>query len=207
MKFKAYDILSTLIPGFLMLFLFLYISEIKYEKDFTILYTAVAFLLGYIVHTLSSWLENAYFFSWGGRPSDRLLDGGKMWRVQCYNWSEIKEELKKETRNANASNDELFKIAMRHVNNAKAGRVQDFFNEYTFVRSLLTCLLIATPAILVVRYDFLPCYLLVPLLIIIWLRAKERAYYYVLEVLNAYSVLRWNDAHGKQTPPGKEEDD
>ena len=61
MSFKPYDILSALIPGFLMLLALLNILGVSYHKDLVIAYTAIAFLIGFIINTLSSWLEDFYF--------------------------------------------------------------------------------------------------------------------------------------------------
>lgn len=56
MNFKAYDILSSLVPGFLVLLAGMQLFEISFNKDNIIPYTAEAFLLGYVINTLSSWL-------------------------------------------------------------------------------------------------------------------------------------------------------
>jgi hypothetical protein len=61
MKFKEYDILSSLIPGFIVLFVGINFLKIEYNKDIIIPYTAIAFFMGFIVNSLSSWLENIYY--------------------------------------------------------------------------------------------------------------------------------------------------
>ena len=52
MSFKPYDILSALIPGFLMLLALMNFLGVSYDIDLVIAYTAIAFLIGFIVNTL-----------------------------------------------------------------------------------------------------------------------------------------------------------
>ena len=82
MNFKAYDILSSLIPGFIMLIVLIPFLGLEYNKDYVIGYTAIAFLLGYVLNTLGSWLEDLYYLTWGGKPSDKLLDGKSIWKIK-----------------------------------------------------------------------------------------------------------------------------
>ena len=49
MNFKAYDILSSLVPGFIVLMVLLNFVNIEYNKDWLIPYTAFAFLLGFVI--------------------------------------------------------------------------------------------------------------------------------------------------------------
>lgn len=187
MNFKLYDILSSLIPGFLILIITLYIIDIKFDKDLVVPYTAVAFLIGYLVNTISSWAEDIYYFSWKGKPSNRLLKGKGIWKVKFYQHTEIVELLKKETNNQHPSNDELFNIAMRFANGTKDTRVDDFNSSYAFSRSLLTCVLISFVLLGYKEYDNWEFYLIsFPILFVFWLRCKQRAYYYAKEVLNVY---------------------
>src|ERR1700754_2942784 len=119
MNFKAYDILSSLIPGFLLLLILLTALKIGYDKDLIIAYTAIAFLLGYLINTVSSWMEDVYFFTWGGKPSNNLLSGKGTWKVKFYHSEQARNLLKSETTNPEPTNDELFSIAMRNVTGLK----------------------------------------------------------------------------------------
>lgn len=187
MSFKPYDILSALIPGFLMLLALMNFLGVSYDKDFVIAYTAIAFLIGFIVNTLSSWLEDFYFWTWGGKPSNNLLEGKSIWKVKFYDFEKTKNLLIKEANKENPSNDHLFSIAMRYANGLKDSRVQDFNANYAFARVLLTTLFVSTFVLLVRNYQDWRYYaILIPLLIIVWLRCKQRGYYYSREVLNEY---------------------
>ncbi len=187
MNFKAYDILSSLVPGFLTILFILKVFNVPYDKDMIIAYTAVAFLLGYLMNTISSWLEDFYFFTWGGKPSTRLLEGKDIWKVKFYHSSKAKTLLLADLSNSNATNDELFAFAMRYANGQKDSRVDDFNALYAFSRSLLTTVFIGTLVLLIDNYsDWRYYIILLPSLIIVWLRCKQRAYYYAREVVNVY---------------------
>jgi hypothetical protein len=190
MNFKAYDILSSLIPGFLAVLVSLQIFEFKFDKDLIVPYTAVAFLYGYIMNTLSSWLEGFYFWTWRGKPSNKLLDGKNIWKVKFYHSLQARALLLGEA-NPSASNDELFCIAMRHANTPKDTRVEDFNAMYAFSRALLTTVFVGT-IILSLRFynDWRFYATALPILFIVWLRCKQRAYYYSKEVLTVYLKIK-----------------
>ena len=152
-------------------------------------YTAIAFLLGYIINTLSSWLEDFYFFTWRGNPSQRLLEGKDVWKVRFYQSEKAKSLLLKEWGDNVSTNHQLFSIAMRHANGNS--RTDDFNAMYAFSRSLLTTVFVGTIILLIENYDNWKYYAcLFPLLIMVWLRCKQRAYYYAREVLNEYLKLK-----------------
>jgi len=191
MNFKAYDILSSLIPGFLFLITLLTALKLGYDKDLVIAYTAIAFLLGYLINTIGSWMEDVYFWTWGGKPSNNLLSGKGTWKVKFYHSEQARNLLKAETTTADPTNDELFSIAMRHVTGLKDSRIEDFNALYAFSRSLLTTVLLGTIILVIHNHSDWRYYaVLVPALIITWLRSKQRGYYYAKEVLNEYLKKR-----------------
>ncbi|BBE17847.1 hypothetical protein AQPE_2006 [Aquipluma nitroreducens] len=186
MNFKLYDILSSLVPGFLLLLVILEFFNLSFDNKLVVPYTAIAFLFGYLVNTISSWLEDIYFFTWKGKPSDCLLNGKDIWKVRFYESQKANELLKAETTKSDPTNDELFSIAMRYANQ-KDSRVEDFNSSYAFSRSLLTCVLIGGIFLLIRNYNDLKFYLLIiPAIIIVWLRCKQRGYYFSREVLLVY---------------------
>ncbi len=188
-NFKIYDILSSLIPGFLLLILLLDFLNIKFEKDFIIIYTAAAFVLGYLINTIGSWLEDFYFFTWRGKPSNRLLDGKGIWKVKFCEYEKAKLLLIKEAP-ANYTNDVLFNIAMRYANGSKDTRVDDFNSLYVFSRSILTTAIISLVIFIIGQFDYRYYICLIPLLIVFWIRCKQRGYFYAKEVLNTYLKLK-----------------
>lgn len=190
MTFKAYDIFSSLVPGFLMLLGLQYFFEIPYDKDFVVGYTAVAFLLGYVINTIGSWLEDFYFFTWGGKPSNNLLDGQKTQKIKLYNHIQVNQHLSQKTNSQNPSKDELFSIAMRNANGQKDTRIEDFNAIYAFSRTLLTTALIGGILVLIKNYNDWKFYaVVVPVIFVLWLRCKQRGYYYAKEVINVYCKM------------------
>jgi len=186
MSFKTYDILSSLIPGFLLLLVLIPFFNLSFDKDLIVPYTAFAFLFGFLVNTISSWLEGIYYLTWNGKPSDCLLNGKDIWKVRFYQSQKVIELLKAETTKPNPSNDELFSIAIQSVNQ-KDSRIEDFNSMYAFSRSLLTSVLIGGVFLIVRNYcDFKMYLMILPTLLILWLRCKQRGYYYAREVLSVY---------------------
>jgi hypothetical protein len=196
--FKAYDILSSLILGFLLLCVLMVVADYKYDKDLIFVYTAVAFLVGYFMNAISSWMEPFYFWTWGGKPSDRLLSGHSIWKVKFYDSKRAKELLKKESHNERPLNDELFGIAMRNVHGTKDTRVADFNAMYAFSRILLTTILASTILLLIQNYkDWRYYAVALPVLLVCWLRSKQQGYYFAKEVLNEYLKSKTIDKSDK----------
>jgi len=189
MNFKAYDIFSSLIPGFLLLLVCLDYFESEFDDNLIVAYTAVAFLLGYLLNTISSWLEAFYFFTWKGKPSDRLLNGKDIWKVRFYQSQKVKQLLIEESNKQSPSNGELFSIAMRNCN-LYNNRIEDFNSSYAFSRALLTCVLFGSFILLIKHYSDYRYYSAIPLLIVVWIRCKQRGYFYAREVLNEYLTTK-----------------
>lgn len=186
MNFKTYDILSALVPGFIVLVALLNFANIRFDKDMVLVYTAFAFLLGYVINATASWLEDFYYITWGGKPSSMLLEGKNIWKVSFHYAETAKKLLQKECNDPHADNDKLFGLAMRYAN-VKDTRTDDFNAAYAFSRSILTTALFAF-LLLIPRYycDWHFYILSIPLIFICWLRAKQRGYYYAKEVLTIY---------------------
>lgn len=182
MNFKAYDIFSSLIPGFIILIVILDFLDWGYNKDYILPYTAFAFLLGYCVNSICSWLEDFYYWTWRGKPSVKLLEGKQIWKVKFHQYAIAKELLIKDCKEENPTNDYLFSLAKLYVIGNKDSRVEDFNMHYAFSRSLLTTVLISTILLLIKNYDEISVYFItIPLLLGAWLRSKQRAYYYARE--------------------------
>lgn len=190
MTFKTYDIFSSLVPGFLLLLGIQYFFSIPYDNDFVVGYTAIAFLLGFVVNTIGSWLEDFYFYTWRGKPSSNLLSGKNTWKIRLYNHTQVHQHLSQKTSNQNPTNDELFSIAVRIANGQKDTRVEDFNAIYAFSRTLLTTAIIGGTLVLVKNYSNWKFYtVIVPIIFVLWLRCKQRGYYYAKEVINVYCKL------------------
>ncbi len=193
MKFKLYDILSHLIPGFIVYLVYLEFIGEHFDKDFTVPATAIAFVLGYFVNTVASWLEDFYYWTWGGKPSSRLLDGKDIWKVRFYEHKKVKKLLQEEAGDQNKKNDALFGIAMRYATPDANPRISDFNGNYAFSRVILTSVIIGSALMIYMYYDSYQVYLISILFITIsWYRCKQRAYYYAREVLKTYLQSKLN---------------
>ncbi|MBW8050730.1 MAG: hypothetical protein FVQ77_10440 [Cytophagales bacterium] len=191
MKFRIYDILSHLIPGFLIYIAVLYTLGRSFDPKFVVPATAIAFFVGYFVNTIASWLEDFYNWTWCGKPSNKLLEGKDIWKVRFYHSNDAKRLLIEEAGKKTPSNDELFSIAMRYAHNSNNQSVHDFNANYAFSRAILTTVLIFIVIVLPKHFQepFAYC-LFIPTLIIVWLRAKQRGYYYAREVLSTYLKIK-----------------
>ena len=187
MKFKFYDILAHLIPGFIIYLVYLEFASEVFDPDFVVPATAIAFALGYFVNALASWLENFYCWTWGGKPSNRLLDGKDIWKVRFYEHKKVKLMLQKEAGDVCKKNDVLFNLAMKYATPEVNSRVSDFNANYAFSRVILTTVLITSGVMIFLYYDSYEVYFCsISFIITAWYRCKQRGYYFVREVFRTY---------------------
>lgn len=193
MNFKNYDILSNLILGYILLMALLPMLGISFEWKASIAYLAIAYVIGYMINAIGSWIEGFYFWTIGGKPSDVLLlpinqrkkcSGHS--RIIFYQVDEVTKMLKHELNDENASTGKMFSLAMLYSNSDEKTRVPDFNAQYAFARTLLTTVIILSPIILIQYHFELKAWLIILPLFISWYRYKDRAYYYAREVLIQY---------------------
>lgn len=192
MEFSYYDLLSRIIIGYFTLIVSFYAFDISYNEDYSIAYIAAAFVVGYFINAVSSILESFWFWTIGGKPSDKLLtiDKKKKYtgisKVRLYNTTTIIESLKKDSHSKSPSTGELFSIAERACNGNKDCRIPAFGAQYAFSRVLLTAFTIVTLFLLWFHFDDWRYYLLIIPWLVFWNRFRERGYYYAREVLIEY---------------------
>ena len=191
MNFRFYDILSHLVPGFIVYVALLHYLSIDFKIEFVVPATAIAFIIGYYINALSSWAEDLYQWTWGGKPSDNLLRNNDIWKVRFYQSKKVRELLANETDKNNPSYDELFNIAMRYANNSGNNRIGEFNASYAFSRVVLTTSVIISILTLIKYYYIIWLYPIAFLIIIMsWYRSKQRGYYYAKEVLSTYLHMK-----------------
>lgn len=191
MNFKAYDIISKLLPGYALAYslIFLYADHTVYFKsDFFLPITVIAYFLGYILDTFSSWLEDIFYFTWKGKPSTRLLSKYKgIWKIPPPHFL---KKLKKDTiktLDKEVSDDELFRFIQSSAYAINKDRLSDFLQNFIFARVLLTLIIVLTVLFGIKYYCYWQFFLIsLPILFVCWYRAKQRAYYYAAEVLRIY---------------------
>ena len=186
-KLNPYEILSHIIPGFIVFAAIGYFYPGTLGKMELFPSIAVAFLFGYYVNILSSYLESFYFWTWGGKPSSSLLEGKKIWKVNFFEHQKVMNLLKADFDGEVASNDALFGIAWRVANSSSNERVREFNSSYAVSRGILTCMIVISGLLIFSYPADWKGYLIGAVLIwASWLRAKQRAAYYAREVLSTY---------------------
>lgn len=180
MSFNLYNLLASLIPGFTLYLVGVYVFGIDTSKISEISSIAVAYILGYFINLISSWLENIYFWTWGGDPATQLLEGKKCGRIKFYE----KDKVNKFVKDLNeSSNKKIFQIAMRISSESK--RVSEMSASYAFSRSILTTIILSYFVLLKVYSASIGFHIIsVVILLLAWHRAKERGFYYAKEVLS-----------------------
>lgn len=191
MNFKAYDIISKLLPGLALIYslIFLYGDFENYSNaDYILPITVIAFFVGYIIDAISSWLEDFYYLTWKGKPSTRLLAKNKgVWKVTAPPYlNEVKMKVR-ELIEEDISDDEIFRFIQNSAFKSDKERLSDFLQSYVFARVFLT--LVTLLAVLFATKYF--CHwqffiIALPIIFVSWLRAKQRAYYYAVEVIRVY---------------------
>jgi hypothetical protein len=165
MNFKAYDILTSIIPGAfcIVILSLLYVfalessgevmKEVKELKDFSsillLFLLVLSLLLGNVIHAIASWTEPALWWIWGGRPSKLLLEG-KTKRITLLERESVKkiisEEIQKDGRETAPDFKTVFlKARSISVNTQSAGsaaRSQEFHESYVFSRNIFMAMVI-----------------------------------------------------------------
>ena len=192
MDIKNYDLLSTTIIGVTIVAVINYLFFDNIDVD-GVVYLALGYLAGYFINAIGSLLENFYYKTINGMPSDKLLTmvSGQNWtgykRVKFYEAKKVIELLKLELNNQPVSVRKMFACAMRKVNACDDSRVPVFNAQYAWSRTMLTTVLITDTLCAFRFYDeWLFWLIAVILLFISWNRFKERGYYYAREVLTEY---------------------
>lgn len=201
MNFKFYDLLAFLVPGIIILWVLLDFAGIAFKSDLALPYTGAAFVLGYFLNTLASWLEDFYYWTWGGKPSNQMLAGHDIWKVRFYHSAQARQLLVAECPElTNPRNEVLFALAYRYAKGTQNPLVDDFNVSYAFSRVVLT-LMLCSAGLLLVRYHQVPAtYLVLPLIVTAWLRSKQRGYYFAREVLTTYLHTKLNATAPKAEP-------
>lgn len=202
-KLDIYDVLSTIVLGVLLVCAVpvcfptvLHTQTPKYPDAFAVIaLTAVSWVAGQLVQALSSLIEPVLFRTFGGAPSERALNGTLPTRYLSKPESaRIKEKLLAAMGDPEASNASVFRYATHRTEGAGTGRTARFNALYAYHRGLLTTVLLLFVMLVVsgqsgsawslnVRWG-LACGTAV-ILLLCWIRTKQRGFYYAREVLGA----------------------
>ena len=201
-KLSYYDVIGIVVPGTLLVGWIpvcfpVVVSRAEvttFPEAFTfVVLLALVFFIGHLVQAISSLTQNLLYFTWGGRPSDTALEKGlgtyfpKDSAIRIRGLLEDKIEKEADTHS-------LFLYAQQHADSAEKSRVSTFNGLYAYHRVLLTLIILAFILFLASKFwgavaswttaEFVvSLVLMVLLLVLFWHRAKQRAYYFVREVL------------------------
>lgn len=201
-RFEYYDILSIMIPGTLLLAwiqicfpaVSALVCPLAFPEAFGVLVLiALAVFLGNLIQAISSNIEPLIYWTWGGRPSDQVLAGGLAGYLPKDSAARIKTVLR-EAMGGNPSDHSVFLFAMQRAHAAEVGRVSQFNSLYAYHRGLLTLLALAAGLLIAamvwgqaISWTWAQkaglLILIALLFVLVWHRTKQRAFYYVREVL------------------------
>lgn len=182
MNLNLYNELSHLICWVIIYLLCLKVVDIPYDTFDTLPATAIAYVIWYFINAFWAWVEWFLFWSWWGKPSSQLLDGKKCWRIYFYEYEKVKQLLNNKAKKPNPTNDNLFGIAMRLVD--ETSKVESMNWQYAFSRALFITTIIGWFLLVSNFYCYAFFWLtFLFLLLVVWHRAKERWFYYAKEVL------------------------
>jgi hypothetical protein len=202
-KFELYDILGIVIPGSLLLALISVsfpeaaapLASTEFPESFAVIcLVALAVFLGHLIQAISSFFEPLMEWTWGGRSSERALHSGLGSR---YLPADTAQRIKEKLMNAAgtvATDRSLFLLAMQKAETSGNARVSKFNGLYAYHRAMLTLVLVAIPVFVAamqwgaakqwpLREKAEVLAVGAGLLVIFWLRTRQRGFYYVREVL------------------------
>ena len=208
-KFDLYDVLSILIPGSVLLALLdisfpgmaARFSATGFPEAFSVIcLIGVAVFLGHLIQAIASFIEPLFEWTWGGRASERALRDGLGSR---YLPADTAHRIKRKLTSvigSGASERSLFLYAMQKAETSGNIRVSKFNGLYGYHRAILTLVLVAISILLAAMKwgtvnqwplrDKIEILLFAAgLLFVVWLRAKQRGFYYVREVLTTAERL------------------
>lgn len=203
-KFNIYELLSWVIPGALLVSLLgicfpslaTAAGTAKFPDGFSVVaLLALAIFAGNLVQAVASLIEPVLNWTWGSRPSERALQHGLGNR---YLPKDAAERIRKKLEavvGAGASDRAIFLYAMQRAEAAGSPRVGTFNALYAYHRALLVLSLAGVLALIIAalsgQLPGLPWYGSLgaiaagaAVLVLVWYRTKQRAFYYVREVLH-----------------------
>jgi hypothetical protein len=202
-RLQLYDLFGALMPGVIVFGVVLLafpdcwgaLTVPKLPDAFAVIaLTVVSLFVGHVVQALASLAEPLMYWTWQGRPSERAMTAGLGDRyLPADTGVRIRQKLQSAVA-AGTSDRSLFLYAMTLAESAPSSRAPAFNSAYAYHRALL----LAAAALLAVlilstrygvlhdlswKYTALILSAATALLLLLWHRAKQRAFYYVREVL------------------------
>jgi hypothetical protein len=202
-KLELYDVIGILIPGAIVLGLTCIVfpdvatrfSTAGFPQAFSVIcLTAVAIFFGQLIQAVASLVEPLLYWTWRGRPSERALKhglGDRYFPIESA--QRIRAKLAR-ILGAGVSDRSLFLYAMQRAETSGNPRVAKFNALFAYHRAMLALVVVGLVLVLTsMQWGAIAQWPLgekiamvtavVALLLTTWVRAKQRGYYYVREVL------------------------
>lgn len=202
-KLDHYDILGIVIPGILLAYwvpiCFPQAVEIAagagFPEAIDILgFAAIAIFLGQLIQAVASSVERHLYWNWGGMPSERALGRGLGHRYLSESAGRRVRTCLATLADSDASDQDLFQIAMARANGTSGSRTERFNALYAYHRALFVVVSIALLLLIASRRwgaaelwpdgrFWVTLAVLTVILVFLWHRARQRAFYFVREAL------------------------
>jgi hypothetical protein len=201
-KFGIYETLGTLVPGTLLVYCLIVLfpdvrSSVSTNNSAinAAAFAAVVIFIGQLIQGAASFIEPALFRLWGGRPSELALSAGLGDRYLSKSSAlRVRGKLAATIKGKDASAQDLFLFAMRRASAVGNSRVENFNALYSYHRSLMV-LMVGVIVLMIVSIwhgalsttsrGFVRMLFGADLVVLAFLalRTRQRAFYYVREVL------------------------
>ncbi len=187
MTFSLYDILSKVIPGGLILFVLIAVCPPLKTHLGEATSLVAAYILGYFVETIASLIERPLIFKlFGKNPAVKLLEGGRFLHIDLDRIEQLNEIIEKDFEEKKDDKLSLFSTFYDIVNKKEYKRVNHFLEHYILSRNILVSFLIGGITYLSFHFDLKMLALFIVVLILLFLRTKQRNYYFAKEVISSY---------------------
>lgn len=202
-KLSIYEVLSWVVPGTLLLGIIgiLFpdcakaVSAMPAPEAFKVAFlAALAIFVGQIAQAIASATEPLLHWTWGGRPSEIAMSRGLGDRYFPKDSGVRIRGVLSRAVSGETSDRSLFLYAMQRAEHVSDSKAKAFNAHYAYNRVMLTLAIVILVAFTVAwlagavahitRGQALAAMIpLVALCVLLWHRTRQRAYYYVREVL------------------------
>ncbi len=183
MPFSVYDILSKIIPGGVLFFV-LNILFIDLELGEGTSLIAI-YILGYFIDAIASLLERPVMFRlFGGNPAVKLMNGKGFLGIQLEDIETLSKII--ETKDAKNNLSRLFSMFYNTINKKDYKRINLFLEQYVLSRNMLVSCFVSGIIYMSSNVSIEGFVLFGTILGLLFLRTKQRNYYFAKEVINSY---------------------
>jgi len=187
MTFSLYDILSKVIPGGLIFFALILVFPIPKDQLGEATSLIAVYILGYFVETIASLVERPIIFKlFGKNPAVKLLEGGKFLHISLDRKEKLNEIIERDFKEIKDDKLSLFSTFYDVVTKKDYKRVNHFLEHYILSRNILVSFFIGGIIYMSFNFNLTILIFFLVALIFLFLRTKQRNYYFAKEVISSY---------------------